>query len=141
MVASTAELWRPASLPDWMPWQRKRRRARLLLNDLIERHLQARLGMPQEDWPDDLLARLLRLHSRQPRDWPLQAVRDECKTAFLAGHETIAASLGWWAWCMASHPDIQEKARADATAAWPGEESGEPDVSALHYVSQTLQET
>ncbi|WP_046157659.1 cytochrome P450 [Chromobacterium vaccinii] len=141
MVASTEELWRPASLPDWVPWQRKRRRARLLMNGLIERHLQARLRLPADAWPEDLLSRLLRLHLQQPKSWPLQAVRDECKTAFLAGHETVAASLSWWAWCMASHPDIQEKARAEALAAWPGEESADADLSALQYVSQTLLET
>ncbi|WP_043613174.1 cytochrome P450 [Chromobacterium violaceum] len=136
MVASTEELWRPASLPDWVPWQRKRRRARLLMNGLIERHLQARLAMPQDAWPEDLLSRLLRLHLQQPQSWPLQAVRDECKTAFLAGHETVATSLTWWAWCMASHPEIQERAREEALAALPG---GGP--AALQYVSQTLLET
>ncbi len=141
MVASTAELWRPASLPDWVPWQHKRRRARLLLNGLIERHLQARLAMPQDAWPDDLLGRLLRLHRQHPQDWPLQAVRDECKTAFLAGHETVAASLVWWSWSMAAHPEIQERARAEARAAWPGAEDDAVEMSALQYVSQTLLES
>ncbi|MBP4044133.1 cytochrome P450 [Chromobacterium violaceum] len=139
MVASTEELWRPASLPDWVPWQRKRRRARLLMNGLIERHLQARLAMPQDAWPEDLLSRLLRLHLQQPQSWPLQAVRDECKTAFLAGHETVATSLTWWAWCMASHPEIQERAREEALAALSG--GGQADPAALQYVSQTLLET
>ncbi|POZ60985.1 cytochrome P450 [Chromobacterium alticapitis] len=141
MVASTDELWRPASLPDWMPWQWERRRARLLLNALIERHLQARLAQSPDDWPEDLLSRLLCLHRQQPQDWPLQAIRDECKTAFLAGHETVAASLVWWAWCMASYPAAQEKARTEAAAAWPGEEDGMVDMTALRYVSQTLQES
>lgn len=139
MVASAEELWRPASLPDWVPWQRKRRRARLLMNGLIERHLQARLAMPQDAWPEDLLSRLLRLHLQQPQSWPLQAVRDECKTAFLAGHETVATSLTWWAWCMASHPEIQERAREEALAALSG--GGQADPAALQYVSQTLLET
>ncbi|MEO9382978.1 cytochrome P450 [Chromobacterium phragmitis] len=141
MVASTDELWRPFSLPDWMPWQRKRRRARLVMGELIERHLQARLAVPPDAWPEDLLSRLLRLHLEQPEEWPLQAVRDECKTAFLAGHETIAASLGWWSWSMASHPDIQQRAREEAIAAWPGDEHGEMDLSALQFVSQTLLES
>ncbi|POZ61861.1 cytochrome P450 [Chromobacterium alticapitis] len=138
MAASNGEFYWPFSLPDWVPWQRGRRKARLALEGLIERHLQARLRLPMEAWPEDLLSRLLRLHLRQPQAWTLQAVRDECKTTFLAGHETVAATLTWWAWCLAANPGAQAAARAEARLAAP---AGASEPQALPYLTQTLQET
>jgi cytochrome P450 len=75
-----------------------------VLEDLIDRHLRARLKILHDTWPDDLLSRLLRLHRGDARMWPLRAVRDECMTTLLAGHETTAATLTCWVWCMASNP-------------------------------------
>nr|WP_231137391.1 cytochrome P450 [Chromobacterium paludis] len=140
MVASNAEFYQPFSLPDWMPWQRGRRQARQVLERLIEDHLQTRLRLAREAWPEDLLSRLLRLHLQQPQAWPLQAVRDECKTTFLAGHETVAATLTWWAWCMASHPEAQAAARAEARQFAPEQAMGQAGAP-WRYLVQTLQET
>ncbi len=141
LVTGNAEMFWPASAPDWLPWKRHKRRVRSLLAGLIERHIGARLAMPHEHWPADLLSRLLELHRADAAAWPLAAVRDECMTAFLAGHETTAASLSWWAWCMASHPEAQEKARQEVEAVLEG---GVPDGEALPrlgYLAQTLNET
>jgi cytochrome P450 len=98
-AAANAEFYWPASMPDWMPWKRKKRQALKSLKDLIERHLQRRLNLPHDAWPDDLLTRLLQ--SRVDGSaLSLQNVRDECMTIFLAGHEITAATLVWWSWCM-----------------------------------------
>lgn len=109
--AANAEFWWPASWPDWMPWKRAKRQAIRVLKALIEQRLHTRLALADSVWPDDLLSRLLRLHREDAHVWPLQAVRDECMTTFLAGHETTAATLTWWAWCMASNPTAQAAAR------------------------------
>ena len=141
LVAGNAEMFWPASAPDWLPWKRRKRRVRSLLVGLVERHIAVRLAMPHADWPADLLSRLLELHRADAAAWPLAAVRDECMTAFLAGHETTAASLGWWAWCMAAHPQAQEMARQDVDALLQG---AVPDADALPhlgYLAQTLNET
>ncbi|WP_087690605.1 cytochrome P450 [Pandoraea sp. PE-S2R-1] len=142
--AADAEFYWPASWPDWMPWKREKRRAVRGLKGLIDRHVNARLAMPADVWPDDLLSRLLRLHREDPQTWSLQAVRDECMTTFLAGHETTAGTLTWWAWCMASNPAIQEAARDEVirVLGLAGEmvPSAEPR-SALRYLSQTIDET
>lgn len=141
LVEGNAEMFWPASWPDWMPWKRRKRKVRAQLTGLVERQVQARLALPLDAWPADLLSRLLELHRADGQAWPLDAVRDECMTAFLAGHETTAASLTWWAWCMASNPAAQEEARQEVASVLQGRTPGDEDLPALGYLAQTLDET
>ncbi|MCC2970418.1 cytochrome P450 [Massilia sp. IC2-476] len=141
LVEGNAELFWPASAPDWLPWKRRKRQVRALLRGLIDHQLQARLALPQPEWPADLLSRLLALHRDDPAAWPLAAVRDECMTAFLAGHETTAASLSWWAWCMAANPAAQDTARREVDAVLQGRSPAGEDLPRLGYLAQTLNET
>lgn len=141
LAASQAELYWPASWPDWLPWKRAKRRARLLLDGVIQRQLHARLALADSAWPDDLLSRWLRLHHANPTDWPLAAVRDECMTTFLAGHETTAATLAWWAWDLACHPQAQADARTEVTRVLQGRPPCAADLPALTTLRHTLEET
>lgn len=140
-VAANGEFYWPASWPDSMPWKRGTRAALATLKGLVERHLQTRLKSPAGQWPGDLLSRLLRLHLDDPLAWPLDAVHDECMTAFLAGHETVAATLSWWAWCMASNPQAQRAARDEVGQSIQRRAPVADDLPALAYLTQTLQET
>lgn len=139
--ATNAELYWPASWPDWVPWKRAKRRALAALRGLIERHVRARLTLAPDAWPDDLLTRLLRLHLDDAAAWPLQSVRDECMTMFLAGHETAAATLTWWAWCMAANPAAQTAARDEVRRVLKGGVPTAGDLPSLRVVTQSLQET
>ncbi|MCA1245111.1 cytochrome P450 [Massilia sp. MS-15] len=140
LVAGNAEMFWPASAPDWLPWKRRKRRARALLAGLVGRHVQARLDLPEARWPQDLLSRLLALHRADATAWPLDAVRDECMTAFVAGHETTAASLSWWAWCMAANPAAQEAARREVGKVLQGRDPAPDTLAQLGYLGQTLDE-
>jgi cytochrome P450 len=140
-VEGAAEMYWPRSWPDWMPWKAKKRRALATLDRLIDGHVRARMAMPQAEWPQDLLTRLLALHVEDPAAWPLKAVRDECMSAFLAGHETTAATLAWWSWCMAANPSAQAAARAEVDAVLQGRSPTAADLPALAYLGRTLQET
>ena len=140
-VKGNAEMYWPASWPDVMAWKREKRQAIALLDRLIKGHIEARLMKPAASWPEDLLSRLLRLHEENPEAWPLQAVRDECMTAFMAGHETTAATLTWWAWCMAANPEIQAAARQQVQEVLDGKVPATRDLPALGYLTQTLKET
>ena len=140
-VAANAEMFWPASWPDAMPWKRTKRRAIKVLKNLIERHIQARLALARNAWPADMLSRLMALHLDNAKDWPLQAVRDECMTAFMAGHETTAATLTWWAWCMAANPAAQLEAQQEVDAVLGAKAPGALDLPALAYLARTLQET
>ncbi len=140
-AAANAEFYQPASVPDWAPWKRGKARALAVLNGLIDRQLRVRLDLPAQDWPDDLLSRLLRLHRADTHAWPQQAVHDECMTAFLAGHETAAATLTWWAWNMAAHPVAQAAARDEVVRALGDRPPTADTRPALRYLTQTLEET
>jgi cytochrome P450 len=140
-VAANKEMFWPASWPDAMPWKRSKRQAMTVLRSLIERHVGARLALAREGWPDDLLTCLLTLHLAHSDECTLQVVCDECMTTFLAGHETAAATLTWWAWCMAANPDAQAAARSEVDAVLQGRAPGAQDLSALVRLTRTLQET
>jgi cytochrome P450 len=141
LVAANGELYWPASWPDWAPWKRAKRKGLRVLNGLIDRHIDTRLKLPFGAWPEDLLARLLTLHRKDAAAWPLKAVRDECMGAFFAGHETTAASLTWWAWCMAANPSAQSAARREVQAILQGRIPTAADLPSLGYLTATLQET
>ncbi|MDF3836628.1 cytochrome P450 [Cupriavidus basilensis] len=140
MVAANAEFYWPASWPDAVPWKRAKRQALAALNGLVDRHLQARLKLPHDAWPDDLASRLLQLHRDDAAAWPLQAVHDECMTAFLAGHETAAATLAWWAWCMAANPAAQTAAREEVLQVLQDRAPTAETLPSLRYLTQTLHE-
>jgi cytochrome P450 len=140
-VAVNQEFLSPVRWPEWVPWKREKRRAIADLDGLIRRHLQARLSMPPDAWPDDLLTILLKLHKEDPSAWPLEAVRDECMTTFLAGHETSAAGLVWWAWCMASNPAAQAAARDEVRRVLEGRAPTARDLPSMQYLTQTIKET
>lgn len=140
-IVANEEMYWPVSLPDWLPWKRAKREALGVLNRLIDRHLQARLAMRPAVWPQDVLSRLLALHLADTAAWPLRAVRDECMTAFLAGHETSAATLTWWAWCMAANPDAQQAARQELDKVLQGRAPTAQDLPQLRYLAQSLKET
>ena len=139
--ATNAEMYWPASWPDWMPWKAPKRRARALLRSFIGGHVQERLRLPNQEWPDDLLARLLHLHRGEPATWTLNAVQDECMTTFLAGHATTAETLTWWAWCMAANPKAQATARAEVEHVLEGASPTADSLRILRFLTQTLEET
>jgi len=141
LAMANREMFWPASWPDWMPWQGRKRAVKAALAELVARQVEARLALPVAAWPADMLARLLQLHLLDPAAWPLAAVCDECMTAFLAGHETAAVTLAWWAWCMAANPAAQETARREADAVLEGRTPSEADLPRLGYLAQTLNET
>lgn len=141
MQAANDELYWPSSWPDWMPWKCAKRQALTALRDMIERHVRARLASTPDAWPDDLLTRLLQLHRDDGAAWPLQTVRDECMAMFLAGHETAAATLTWWAWCMAVNPAAQTAARDEVRQVLQGGAPTADKLSSLRLLKQTLQET
>ncbi len=137
------EMYVPVSAPLWAPWKLGKRRALRSLDGLIRSHLatrraRARQGRPA---PDDLLAMLMALRDEHGEPLDDTALRDECMTTFLAGHETSAAALTWWGWCMAAHPDAQRRAADEVDAVLGGREPGAADLTRLPWLSLCIKET
>ena len=106
-VAAMGEFFWPVSSPLWAPWKAPKRRALHLLDDLIRGELARRRADPAPR--EDLLGLMLGLRDPQDLGFDERGLRDECMTSFLAGHETTAAALSWWGWCMAAHPALQQR--------------------------------
>lgn len=137
--AANAEFFAIASWPNWLSGKKKK--AIQLLNQLIDRHIETRLQTTANNWPEDFLSHLLHLQQAEPEKWSHKAIRDECMTMFLAGHETTAATLTWWAWCMASKPELQRKARDEVSRVLLGATPTHDQLSELPYLTQTIEET
>ncbi|MBV8500915.1 MAG: cytochrome P450 [Paucibacter sp.] len=129
-IEGQSEMFWPASLPDWLPWKGRKRRALRTLDGLIRGHVAARAGRQEGE---DLLAMLMQLGLTG------ETLRDECMTTFLAGHETSATALTWWAWCMAAHPEAQERAQAEL-APLQGRTPVLADMATLPWLTQTIKE-
>jgi cytochrome P450 len=138
---ANSELFWPVSSPNFMPWKRQKREAIASLKSLIDRRVNTRLRSQRSEWPNDVLSTLLRLHEQDNYSWPLDAVRDECMTAFIAGHETVAATLTWWSWCMASNPAAQDAARREVKSLLGDKAPTQSDLANLSYLKQTIDET
>lgn len=59
----------------------------------------------------DLLGLLLEVDDRQKLN--MEEIIDECKTFFLAGHETTSHLLTWTMFLLSSNPDWQQKLREE----------------------------
>lgn len=137
--AANTEFFAIASWPSWVPGKKKK--AIQQLTQLINRHIEARLQTAVSKWPEDFLSYLLSLQRAEPETWTNEAIRDECMTMFLAGHETTAATLTWWAWCMASNPEQQKKSKDEISHILQAALPTYDQLAELPYLTQTIEET
>jgi cytochrome P450 len=136
-----AEMFWPATLPDWLPLPGKaaKRRASRLIHGLLAARIAGHQP-PAGDRPDLLgMLRTLRDETNGQALSP-QEVYDQCMVSFQAGHETSATALLWWSWLMAAHPEVQARARAEVDTVLAGRAPGADDLPALPWLGATLKE-
>lgn len=59
---------------------------------------------------------------------------------FLAGHETTALALSWWAWLVATHPDFRETVQTEIDETLAGRPPRYEDISRLRSLGCSLKE-
>jgi cytochrome P450 len=103
--------------PIWGPTARNRafraavRTLDTLVYDLVDS--RRRSALPA----DDLLGMLMAARDEETDEGMSRLqLRDEIMTFLLAGHETTAAALAWTWYLLAHHPEMAERARAEAIA-------------------------
>ena len=137
------EVFRPASLPDWLPLPNKnhKRRCIKILDDIIWRCIDERRR--NGSGSKDLLDQLLEASDTEGTGGKLsdQEIHDQCMTIFLAGHDTTAAGLTWAGWCLANHPDIAARAREEVDAVLGDRLPTYTDLPHLPYTTQIVKET
>ncbi|MCP1170254.1 cytochrome P450 [Limimaricola litoreus] len=126
--------------PGWMPRLHSRetrataRRIRGLIAGLVAERAE-RIG--SGDAPPDLATKIMTTPDPKTgeRFSPDEMV-DQVAIFFLAGHETSASTLGWTLYLLATHPEIQERAAAEA-----GAFSGAfPELSRLKLIRDVTRE-
>jgi cytochrome P450 len=139
-----AEMFWPASSPDWMPHKSVKRRAKRLLDELIRSSIRKRREQlnPDGEQYHDVLSMLLSIRDETGDGGGLSddEIRDQCMTIFLAGHETTALALSWWAWLIASHPKVCQQVQAEIDMTMAGRVPRHDDLANLRVLTGTLKE-
>lgn len=119
------------------PWQRYLE-AVAVIDGIIDqiittRHAAATPGT-------DLLGMLLAARDEDGNPMSAMQIRDECKTMFLAGHETTALTLAWCMWLVARHPHVWHGLRHEVQQVVGQRAPTFDDIPQLVYVEQVLRE-
>jgi pentalenene oxygenase len=91
----------------------------------------------------DLLSHLIDANSPENKDRAIKdgEISDTVVTFFLAGIETIAATLAWTFHLLDQHPHIEQKLHSEITTALNGRAPTDLELNRLHYTHQVLIET
>jgi len=103
-------LWRCLPFGRSLRWNR----AVAALDGSIRQIIEARRS--SSELADDLLAALMNARDAEGTSMSNEQLRDEILTFFLAGHETGALALTWAVYLLATHPEVQELARAQVAS-------------------------
>lgn len=139
------EMFRPMTLPDWLPLPGKaaKRQALRTLRTLVGQHIQARrvAAASASATGEDLLSHLLALRDEETGEALSETeVFDQCMVSFQAGHETSATALLWWSRLVAEHPAVAQRLHAELDTVLAGREPTPDDLSALVQLGASLKE-
>jgi cytochrome P450 len=130
-------------VPAWLPTARRRRYdvARAFMLRSIETVVARRRAMPERDWPDDLLSRLMKARDEETGERMSESLlRDESITTFVAGHETTARTMTA-AWCaLAANPEAAERLHEELDRVLGGRTPTVDDLRQLPYTLRVVKE-
>jgi len=128
--------------PDWLP-----RPGRIMSGSAVtdmravaDKAITDRQQRGPRDVPDLLDLLLAGEDPETARSMNIAELRDNLLTFIVAGHETTALSLSWALYLCAFDPDVQEKARAEITAACDGRAVSGDDVPNLPFTRMIIEE-
>lgn len=131
-------------LPLWLPTKKNRdylaakNSVHRFINDLIAQ----RRALDEAQWPDDLLARLMKARDEetgQPMSENL--LRDESITTFFAGHETTARTMTFAWYALAANPEVVQKLHDELDRVLGGKSPTVETLKQLPYTLQVVKET
>ncbi|KAA2262617.1 cytochrome P450 [Solihabitans fulvus] len=130
-------------LPEWVPTPRNRRfvLARNALDRIVFDLIRARRSDGADPDRADLLAMLMAVRDPDTGvELSDRQLRDQVTTLFVAGHETAAATLGWLCHCLATHPDVAERAAEEVRAVLGDRPPTMRDLPQLKYLRMVVSE-
>jgi len=149
----------PIAPPPWVPspLNRKMSKALAQLDSAVGRILAERKGTAGVDRDPDMLDLLIAANApaddaesnvlngtpngaNGPDHFSDQELRDQIVTFLVAGHETVASSLTWTWWLIASHPHVQQKIQAEVDEKLGGRVPTVSDARELSYLQAVVDE-
>ncbi len=134
----------PFKIPDWLPTKTNRdyKNARTKVHAYINGIIAQRRALPEAQWPDDLLARLMLARDEETGlPVPDDMLRDESITTFFAGHETTAKTMTSLWYCLSKSPEATAKLHAELDSVLGGRTPTMADLHNLPYALQVIKET
>ncbi|OAY59339.1 cytochrome P450 CYP749A22 isoform X2 [Manihot esculenta] len=110
---------------------------------MINKREEGLLMGEHDSYGNDFLGLLLNAHhdNDKAKKISVDDLIDECKTFYVAGHETTACSLTWTVLLLAIHSDWQDRARAEVLQLF-GKQNPSPDgIGRLKIMSMIINES
>lgn len=130
-------------VPDWVPRPGAimGRHSVKTMHGMVTEAIEARRRQATGK-ADDLLDHMLNARDAETgrRMSPIDLLHN-MQFFIVAGHETTALALSWALYLLATHPEIQDRARAEAQAAVAGDAATEAELAEAPYIRQVLDET
>lgn len=124
---------------DRSPAARRGDAGRAYLIDRLAAFIRARQADPAP--PADFMTRILTAFAeRHPPEAAAKLALDNAVTFFVAGHETTANALAWSLYLLSQDQAVQDRAAAEARAAFAAGGGPEEIVGRLTYVKMVLEE-
>ncbi len=108
------------------------------LDTVIDEIIAERMAHPSD--ATDLLGMFLAARDDDNQPMSHTQLRDECKTLFLAGHETTALTLTWSIWLLLRHPDCLQTMQRELTQVLGNRQPSMADIPNLVYTEQVIRE-
>jgi cytochrome P450 len=111
------------------------------VHGLISALIAERRATDESQWPDDLLARLMRARDEETGEaMSAGLLRDESITTFFAGHETTARTMTFTWYALAANPAVAAKLHAELDRVLGGRVPTTDDLRQLPYTLQVVKE-
>ncbi|XP_065860615.1 cytochrome P450 CYP749A22-like isoform X1 [Euphorbia lathyris] len=94
-----------------------------------------------ESYGNDYLGVLMKKNREADEKISIQDIVDECKTFYIAGHETTTSALTWTMFLLSIHTDWQHKARSEVLHLFGTSTPTSDDIPKLKIMSMIVNET
>ena len=134
---------RPVRFPRWMPTPENVRfgRAQKLVTGYIQELVARRRAVPTEQWPDDLLTKLMSTTDEETgTTMAEQLLVDNGLTMFAAGHETTARTLSFLWYALSQNPEVEQRLHEELDSVLGDAPPTLNDLKKLPYTLQVAKE-
>ncbi len=134
---------RPLQMPMWVPTpgNLRFRNAYKRVTGYIQELIAQRRALPTEQWPDDLLTKLMSTKDEETGTLMAeQLLVDNGLTLFAAGHETTARTLSFLWYALSQNPEVERRLHAELDAMLGDAPPTISDLKKLPYTLQVVKE-